>query len=259
MRFLSTAQEIAGSSYYRSRPYATLQFLYSRWEFARRRAEDPQTLLRIAGVDPITSLDGFAKWAYTLESIVNDVRRYEGQGNVNMPEGQFLFAATRALRPEVVIETGVAAGVSSCFLIAALIENGSGTLYSVDLPTNGNSQLGCPDAARYDWPQKGVGWAIPKEMRTRIGDRHILILDDVRNALPRILSRVPHVDLFFHDDLHLPEHMLWEYEAVWPRLRQGGILASHDVNMGWIQFCRNHNLPRKRLVNLNRLCAVRKL
>jgi Methyltransferase domain len=258
VRFLSTAQEIAGSSYYRSRPLATLQFLYSRWEFARKRTEDPQTLLRMAGLDPMPSLDGFGGWAPILHTVVQEASRYEGQGNLNMPEGEFLFAATRALRPEVVIETGVAAGVSSCFLIAALIENGSGTLYSVDLPTDGNGQLGCADAARYDWPQKGVGWAIPAEMRTRIGDRHILILDDVRNALPRILSSVPHVDLFFHDDLHLPEHMLWEYESIWPRLRPGGILASHDVNMGWIQFCRNHNLPSQRLVNLNRLCAVRK-
>jgi hypothetical protein len=86
-----------------------------------------------------------------------------------------------------------------------------------------------------------------------------LILDDVRKVLPKLLSDLPHVDVFFHDDLHLPDHMFWEYESVWPRLREGGVLASHDVNMGWIRFCREYNLPGEKLVNLNRLCAAQKL
>ena len=235
-----------------------MQLVYSKWEFARRRTEDVREILQLVGVDPVTSLHGFEKWAPCLEQVVRNVAQVRGQGNVNMPEGKFLFAVTRALRPEFAIETGVAAGVSSCFLIAALIENGSGTLYSIDLPANAASRFRCSDAAEYDWPVTGVAWAIPSDMRTQIGSRHILMLDDVRRALPKILDKVPHVDFFFHDDLHLPEHMRWEYECVWRRLRPGGILASHDVNMGWIRFCRDHNLPQRQFLNLRRLCAVRK-
>lgn len=258
MRLLSTAREIAGSSYYRSRPLAAIQLVYSKWEFARRKTDDVMDILGLIGVDPVASLKGFEKWEPILSKVVSDVAQLKGQGNVNMPEGRFLFAVIRALRPEFVIETGVAAGVSSSFLIAALIENGSGTLYSVDLPTEGNGRLRCSDTVEYSWPDKGVAWAIPAEMRARIGERHVLVLEDVRSALPQILRKIPHVDFFFHDDLHLPEHMHWEYESVWPKLRDGGVLASHDVNMGWIRFCRDHKFPPEQLVNLRRLAAVRK-
>jgi len=258
MRGFYTIREIVGSSYYRSRPLAAFRLLYSKWEFARTRTYNPKAMFELAGLDPSVCFQGFDKWEQSLERVVSEVGRYRGQGCINMAEGQFLFGITRALRPEFVVETGVAAGVSSCFFIAALIENGNGTLFSIDLPSNGNAQLSCADATRYDWPERGVAWGIPMEMRMRIGERHRLILEDVRTALPQLLQNLPYVDAFFHDDLHLPEHMLWEYQLVWPRLREGGVLASHDVNMGWIQFCREHRLQRTGLVNLNRLCAVRK-
>jgi hypothetical protein len=253
-----TLREIAGSSYYRTRPVASLQFLYSKWKFAKSRLEDPAEMLETLGLDPIAALDGFERWAHILEEVVFEAGRRSGQGGINMPEGRFLFGITRALRPEIVIETGVAAGVSSCFFIAALLENKEGVLYSVDLPTEGTRQLECADASRYSWPEDGVGWAIPRQMRTEIGERHRLLLEDVRIALPRLLRTLPMIGVFFHDDLHLPDHMLWEYQSVWEHLEPRGVLASHDVNMGWIRFCREHGIPRKRLANLNRLCAARK-
>ena len=79
-----------------------------------------------------------------------------------------------------------------------------------------------------------------------------------RTALPRLLDSLPRVDLFFHDDLHTPDHMLWEYELVWPKMRAGGVLASDDVNHGWIEFCRRQGFAAKALNNLDRFCAVRK-
>jgi hypothetical protein len=215
-------------------------------------------MLQMVGIEPTKALNGFERWADTLEYVVSSVAKHSGQGGINMPEGQFLFGVVRALQPRTVIETGVAAGVSSCFFIAALLENQRGTLYSVDLPTHGNSRLDCADASRYSWPERGVAWAIPSEMKAQIGGRHHLILEDVREALPRLLNKVGQVDLFFHDDLHLPEHMLWEYQSVWQYLREGGVLASHDANMGWIRFCRDQGISGEQLANLNRLCAVRR-
>ncbi len=215
-------------------------------------------MLKSAGFDPAACMDGFSRWEPEIRKAIVEMAKYPGQGGLNMPEGKFLYGVTRALQPEIVIETGVAAGTSCCFFMAALIENGHGKLYSIDLPYDGENRLSCPDASDYHWPEKGAGWAIPQEMRSRMGDRHILLLEDVRQALPKLLAELPHVDIFFHDDLHLPDHMFWEYASVWPRLRDGGILASHDVNMGWIRFCREYNLPEEKLANLNRLCAVRK-
>src|SRR5215203_1891780 len=47
---------------------------------------------------------------------------------------RFLYWLVRYLRPQVVLETGVAAGWSSRAFLLALRENGSGRLYSSDLP-----------------------------------------------------------------------------------------------------------------------------
>ena len=253
-----TFKELVGSNYYRTHPFATLQFLYSKWEFARRRVQDPTEMLELIGLDPSRAMRGFEKWERVLERVVSEVARHWGQGGINMPEGQFLFGLTRALQPEFLVETGVAAGVSSCFFIAALVENQKGTLYSIDLPINDGEDLKCDDASQYFWQERGVGWAIPEELKMRIGSRHHLILEDVRTALPQLLAKLPYIDVFFHDDLHLPDHMLWEYESVWEHLKDGGVLSSHDVNMGWIRFCRNRQISRERFVNLNRLCAVQK-
>lgn len=45
-----------------------------------------------------------------------------------------LYVLARELKPEVIVETGVASGVSTLFFLQALEDNGSGKLYSVDLP-----------------------------------------------------------------------------------------------------------------------------
>ena len=39
------------------------------------------------------------------------------------------------------------------------------------------------------------------------------------------------IDMFVHDSSHSYRHMLWEFRAFWPRLRDGGLLMSHDVQM----------------------------
>jgi predicted O-methyltransferase YrrM len=37
------------------------------------------------------------------------------------------------------------------------------------------------------------------------------------------------VDLFLHDSLHTHRNMRREFEAVWPRLRAGGVILADDV------------------------------
>ena len=48
---------------------------------------------------------------------------------------ELLYGLVRALRPEVVVETGVATGVTSAYLLAALADNDAGELQSIDLPS----------------------------------------------------------------------------------------------------------------------------
>jgi predicted O-methyltransferase YrrM len=55
-------------------------------------------------------------------------------------------------------------------------------------------------------------------------------LGDSRELLPKISSEVGTIDLFFHDSLHTFDHMMFEYRTIWPLLKPGAILLSHDVH-----------------------------
>lgn len=122
-----------------------------------------------------------------------------------------LYLLVRALAPDLVVETGVDQGVSSCFILEALRQNGRGRLCSVDV--GGVTKSGNP-----------VGWLVPDELRAL----WTLTLQPAEVALPRIES-VP--DMFLHDSLHTFDHMMLEFEWAARRLRPGGILASDDIGM----------------------------
>jgi predicted O-methyltransferase YrrM len=123
------------------------------------------------------------------------------------------YLACRLLEPAVVVETGVAYGVSSAFVLKALEENGRGTLHSVDLPPLRR------DADRF-W-----GIAVPEALR----GRWKLHRGSSRRVLPELLAGSGDVDLFVHDSLHTYRNMRREFEKIWPRLRTGGVILADDV------------------------------
>jgi hypothetical protein len=113
------------------------------------------------------------------------------------------------------------------------------------------------DGSTYDWEARPVGWAIPEALRDRLGPRHEIVLEDVRTCLPRLLDREQAIDLFVHDDLHTPDHMRWEYDLVWPRLRPGGAIVSDDANHAWLAFSRSVR-PHAEVANVDRMVGARK-
>jgi hypothetical protein len=56
------------------------------------------------------------------------------KNNSSLMLGRTCYALCRALKPQVVLETGVAFGVTSSFILKALAVNASGALHSIDLP-----------------------------------------------------------------------------------------------------------------------------
>ena len=135
------------------------------------------------------------------------------------------YAAIRAIAPDVVVETGVASGVSTFYILLALQKNGRGKLHSIE--------VGDP---QYLPPGKSTGWIVPDWLKAnwdlRIGDARVL--------LPQLLSEYPFIDVFIHDSLHSYDHMLWEFRATYPRLRPGGLLISDDAawNPAFAEFTR---------------------
>jgi len=123
------------------------------------------------------------------------------------------YLLCRLISPSVVLETGVAYGVSSAFILKALEENDRGTLYSIDLP---------PLRADYE---RFWGIAVPEALR----GRWRLHRGASARVLPMLLRETPAVDLFVHDSLHTHRNMRREFDTIWPRLRSGGVLLADDV------------------------------
>ena len=123
------------------------------------------------------------------------------------------YLACRLLEPDVVVETGVAYGVSSAFILKALNENGRGVLHSIDLP---------PLRREYEqfW-----GIAVPEAVK----GSWVLHRGSSARTLPDLLGSLRAVDLFLHDSLHTRRNMRRELEAVWPRLWTGGVILADDV------------------------------
>jgi predicted O-methyltransferase YrrM len=123
------------------------------------------------------------------------------------------YLACRLIEPQVAIETGVAYGVSSAYILTAMRENGKGTLYSVDLPPLRRKA------------EKFWGIAVPDELTGRWS----LHRGTSVRVLPRLLGETPTVDLFVHDSLHTHKNMSREFDTIWPHLRPGALLLADDI------------------------------
>jgi len=147
--------------------------------------------------------------------------------------GPVLYVCIRALKPRIMVETGVSSGSSTHYILKAMELNGQGKLYSIDLPNIGLSVL--PKGEK-------IGWLVPEQLKSR----WTLILGRSQEKLLPLLYQLKTIDAFLHDSEHTYETMMFEYQAVWPFLKEGGILLSDDVhrNKAFKDFISNRCLKR---------------
>ena len=126
---------------------------------------------------------------------------------------RFCFAVCRATRPTVVVETGVAYGLTSAFILAALEMNGHGHLHSIDRAP------WTADAEDY------VGAAVPERLR----DRWTLHRGSSKRVLPRLLSELGGVDVFVRDSLYTYRTVKRELRTVEPSLSAGAVVMADDL------------------------------
>lgn len=135
------------------------------------------------------------------------------------------YVVCRALKPDVIVETGVKDGVSTTYILTALKLNNRGHLYSIDL-----HDPVLPKDIK-------TGWIVPENLKNRWS----LIEGKSSEQLPPLLKQLNQIDVFQHDSEHSYENMLYEYETAWKHIREGGILLSDDIRMNdaWRDFNKN--------------------
>jgi Methyltransferase domain len=138
-----------------------------------------------------------------------------------------MWCVVRHIQPQVVIETGVAHGVSSRVVLEALSRNDRGHLWSIDLPHPLDHKLHV---------QTGV--AVTDSCRPR----WTYLEGESRRRLPPLIAEVGRVQLFIHDSLHTTKNTLFEMEQAASIMSPGGVMLIDDIrgNSGFAIFARRH-------------------
>jgi len=147
---------------------------------------------------------------------------YRGWNDGDRAQAEAIWCLVAHLRPAAVIETGVAHGLTSRVILEGLDRNGSGRLWSVDLPA-------IDPTLHHE-----IGIAVPAGLRPR----WTYLEGTSRRRLPELVRRLQRVDLFIHDSLHTTRNTYFELDTVWPSLPPGGAAIADDIhrNLGFSRF-----------------------
>jgi len=138
-----------------------------------------------------------------------------------------LYLICKILKPEKVVETGVAYGSSCSYILQALHENNYGKLYSIDYSFR-------------PWESKQmIGSMIPDYLRSRWN----LVYGIASKKLKPLLDSLGQIDIFIHDSAHSYNNMMFEYNTSWPFIKKDGLLISDDVNNAFHDFSTQKNIP----------------
>ena len=223
----------------------SIVFLHALMNQANGVAYDEATLLHNIGVDD----DSRKLFCEEYEAL-----RHELQRRVEATKGVYpdffavegrsacvIYALTRFFRPQTVLETGVANGHSSYFILHAIERNGTGQLHSIDIANDVGSLLSAEERQR---------WKL-----------HIVDVHRPEQSLREIVQSVPTIDLFLHDADHSYRGVWRELVTVWSRLSPNALVAADDCDYSWAfaDFCREHKLSFQLMFDKRKLFGVSRL
>lgn len=147
---------------------------------------------------------------------------YRGWNDGDRAQAEAIWCLVAHLRPATVVETGVAHGLTSRVILEGLRRNGSGHLWSVDLPA-------IDPALHHE-----IGTAVPGDLRSR----WTYVRGTSRRRLPGLVRGLQRVDLFIHDSLHTARNTDFELRTVWPALPPGAPAVVDDIdrNLAFSRF-----------------------
>ena len=114
------------------------------------------------------------------------------------------YAMVRVLKPTVIVETGTEKGLGSIVLAEALLKNGNGHLFTIDIE-----------------PTAGL----------MIGDRYTEVISQIIGDSLQSLTTIERVDLFIHDSDHSAEHEAREFEIIETKLSKQGVVLSDNSHV----------------------------
>ena len=162
-----------------------------------------------------------------LEKYPSLKKPYPVDYSINKNSRNFLYFICRILKPKIIVETGVAYGLSSLYILKALENNNLGKLYSID-------------SVFRPWHSENmIGSIIPENLKKNWN----LILGSSDKVLVNLFENLDEVDIFIHDSLHTYKNMMFEFESALNNIKNG-IIISDDIlsNDAFYDFSIKHKI-----------------
>jgi len=166
---------------------------------------------------------------------------YPKNFSIDYEEAKILYMLTLYIKPQIFLETGVADGVSSFFILSALKKNNFGKLISVDIKND-------------------VGAIVPESLKD---NWNLKILEgDLRNSFKNLVLSIPKINIFLHDSDHSYGWQSFEYDTVFNKIDKNGLLISDDIDNSYafIDFYRklknNYNYEMLNFVTERKVLGI---
>jgi predicted O-methyltransferase YrrM len=209
LRHLATRPRLTWSFLLRSRETANFTYAMANEE------ELPGFIADATGV-ALAELDDYLRELAADEELHRWLRtkmqRHDRTGRALIGRRAGWYILVRALKPQVVLETGTDAGMGSAVLARALERNAEG----------GEGPRG------HLWTFDSIhdaGWATPEPLRGWI----TVVPGDIRQTLLTTVENLPGpIDLMIHDSDHAYEHEMFEFRTIGPHLAEHGVLLTDN-------------------------------
>ncbi|MDS0256804.1 class I SAM-dependent methyltransferase [Thermoplasmatales archaeon AK] len=204
--------------------YSTISWLVSKSLFRKFIAptlsdfseynitENPEDIiLKLLGREvPKIIREEYSELQKFLQSKYNSLQlKYPLNYRVEANTSFFIYSFVRLYQPLKMVETGVANGHSTFFILNALNKNGKGKLYSIDINSNVGSLV--TDDLKQNW--------------------ELIILPQAKKKnLEDILKKLYPINIFIHDSNHLYYWQELEFNLAFEYVGSQGYIMSDDVD-----------------------------
>lgn len=193
---------------------------------ARARPELPW-ISRVAGCTPDraqSALGSIAPQARVVAELNRSIRQTGRSYYAQFPAPLDLYALVRLSGARCIVESGVASGVSSTFILLGIETNHGGVLHSIDSPMprrpkGGNEPWALPSGM-------SSGWAVPLKLRRGWDLRQ----GRSEELLKPLLAEVGTIDFYCHDSPVDIRHFEFEMKTIRGYLGPGSLVVADNTD-----------------------------